>query len=171
MRIFITGFMGVGKSYLGRELARLLGFAFTDLDDAIEAAAGMTVAAIFKEKGEAAFRQLEASCLRALGQQQRAVVATGGGTPCFHGNMAWMNDHGITVYFFASPALLAARLEAEKDERPLLAGLKPRELAAFIERKLEERDAYYSMCHLQFQVPDRGLQGVDVLAAYLRRFF
>jgi shikimate kinase len=163
--------MGAGKSYLGKELARLLGFAFADLDEVIEASAGMSVATIFEELGEAAFRELEAACLRGFSEQEQTVVATGGGTPCFHQNLDWMNEHGITVYFFANPNLLASRLEAEKDKRPLLARLRPGELEAFIERKLEERAIYYGMCHLQFQVPVLGFDGVDALAGYLRRFF
>lgn len=163
--------MGVGKSYLGKELARLLGFAFADLDAVIEEKAGMAVAAIFKEMGETVFREMEAACLRGFGNEQRIVVATGGGTPCFHQNLDWMNEHGITVFFFASPAVLVGRLEAEKDKRPLLAALNPAEVVAFIEKKLQERAVYYNRCHLQFNVPERGLEGVSSLADYLRRFF
>lgn len=162
--------MGVGKSYLGKELAQQLGFAFADLDDEIEAKAGMSVAAIFEKMGETEFRKIEASCLRSFEDTQQIVVATGGGTPCFHENMDWMNEHGITVYFSASPAVLASRLQAEISKRPLLTGLAAGEMERFIEMKLEGRSKFYEMSHLQFNVPAHGLQGVDQLANYLSRF-
>ncbi len=170
MRIFILGFMGAGKSYLGKELANMLGFRFVDLDELIEAQLGLSVAEIFETGGELAFREAEAACLRSLGHERQVVVATGGGTPCFFENMQWMNDNGVTVFFRATPGLLAQRLIPEKVRRPLLAGLCDEEVEAFITKKLAERTLFYGLSHLEFEVPQEGNQGIEVLAKYLSRF-
>ena len=171
MRIFITGFMGAGKSYLGKELAKLLGFSFVDLDELVEARMAMPVTEIFRQFGEPAFRQLEAECLRNLADKEQLVVATGGGAPCFFENMQWMNENGITVYFYAPTQLLAQRLSPEKANRPLLASLSDANFEAFVEAKLVERTPFYELSHLQFTVPTEGFQGIEVLANYLSRFF
>ena len=171
MQIFITGFMGAGKSYLGKELAKLLGFGFVDLDELVEAQMEMPVTEIFRQFGEPAFRQLEAECLRSLGDKKQLVVATGGGAPCFFENMQWMNENGVTVHFYAPTKLLVQRLSSEKANRPLLAGLSDADLEAYVESKVAERSPFYELCHLQFTVPAEGFQGIEVLSNYLGRFF
>ncbi len=171
MQIFIIGYMGAGKSHLGRELAKRLGFHFIDLDETIEQQAGKSVARIFEQEGEPAFRQLEAEVLRSTALKQNSVVATGGGTPCFFENMDWMNKNGVTIYFHASPQLLTERLRLEKAKRPLLASIPDEGLLAFIESKLGERAHFYHQSQLQFNVPGSGFEGLDVLAGYLARFF
>ena len=171
MRIFLVGFMGVGKTYLGRALADSLGFAFVDLDEMIENSIGMTVPTIFQRLGEATFRKLEAENLRSLSNLTSAVVATGGGAPCYHDNMNWMNENGITIYLFASPMLLAERLRLEKSTRPLLADIPENELVSFIESKISERANFYENCHIQFEIPAKGIDGIDFLTQYLKRFF
>lgn len=163
--------MGAGKSFLGRILAEQLGFQFIDLDEFIEAKAGAPIAGIFQKSGETGFREMEASCLRDLTSQQQIVVSTGGGCPCFHGNMEWMNENGITVYFCADTALLVQRLLPEKAHRPLIADVPTEELAGFIESKMSERTSFYEKSHLKFLVPHQGTQGLDELGKYLRRFF
>jgi shikimate kinase len=106
-----------------------------------------------------------------LAGQQQIVVSTGGGCPCFSGNMEWMNSHGITVYFFATPALLAERLVLEKEHRPLLADIPVQNIEGFIESKLGERTPFYEQGHLKFLVPQLGTEGLLGLGEYLRRFF
>src|SRR5437773_11285939 len=96
--IFLMGFMGSGKTFFGKQLAQLLNYEFIDLDELIGKNEGATIAEIFFSKGEAYFRSKESSLLKSLSQNENAVIATGGGTPCFHDNMKWMNEHGITVY-------------------------------------------------------------------------
>lgn len=171
MRIFLVGFMGVGKTYLGRALAKSLGFDFVDLDELIENRIGMSVPSIFQQFGEPAFRQMEAESLRSLTDLPSVVVATGGGSPCFHDNMAWMNENGITVYLQASPVLLAERLHHEKAVRPLLANVPDEGLRNFIEAKISERANFYENCQIQFDVPAYGQDGIDALTKYLSRFF
>lgn len=169
MRIFLTGFMGSGKSYLGKLLATRLGFGFVDLDDLIEARMGMPIFQIFEQLGEPAFRKAEAECLRSLAVRGQIVVATGGGTPCFFENLNWMNENGVTIYLATSPLVLAQRLLSEKAKRPLLAHLQDNALKNFIEGKLTERREFYERCHLQFDVPAAGDAGIEQLSNYLGR--
>lgn len=140
--IFLIGFMGCGKTTLGRKLASRLGYAFMDLDDIFEAKAGMTIAEYFSAFGEDAFRKLESEVLKLTEYPENAVVSTGGGLPCFFDNMDWMNAHGKTVYIKLSPKTLADRLQNEKDQRPVLRD-HGKDLVGFITGKLGERDRFY----------------------------
>ncbi len=145
--IFLVGFMGCGKTTLGRKLASRLGYAFMDLDDIFEAKVGMTIAEYFSAFGEDAFRKLESEVLKQTEYPENAVVATGGGLPCFFDNMDWMNANGKTVYIKLSPKTLAGRLENEKDQRPVLRD-HGKDLVAFIAGKLAERDKFYSQASI-----------------------
>lgn len=141
--IFLIGFMGCGKTTLGRRLASRLGYAFVDLDEIFEARAGMTIAEYFSAFGEDAFRKLESEVLKQTKYPENTVVSTGGGLPCFFDNLDWMNAHGKTVYIKLSPKTLAGRLENEKDQRPVLRD-HGKDLVAFIAGKLAERDVFYN---------------------------
>ncbi len=168
MRIFLLGFMGSGKSHVGRELAALLKCPFHDLDARIEARAGCAVSEIFATRGEAAFRQMERDALRQLPDEEWSVVATGGGTPCFHDNMDWMNARGLTVFLDASPALLARRLFPERHKRPLIAHLNDMPaLTAFIESELNQRRPFYEQAHLTVQILHDDMPVARHLFVYL----
>ncbi|MEM1320423.1 MAG: shikimate kinase [Bacteroidota bacterium] len=143
MNIYLLGFMGSGKSFTGRQLAELMGYAFYDLDEQIEEAAGCSISELFARQGEAAFRALERQQLHRTADYQNAVIATGGGTPCFYDNIDWINRQGWSIYLKASPALLAQRLMAETAQRPLLADLNKNKLHSFIEDKLKARQHFY----------------------------
>jgi shikimate kinase len=142
--IFLVGFMGCGKTTLGRKLASRLGYEFIDLDHILEAQVGISITEYFSSFGENAFRNLESEVLKQTTYPENAVISTGGGLPCFFDNMQWMNTHGKTVYIKLSPKTLADRLENEKDKRPVLNGAKGKDLVAFIEGKLTDRDKFYS---------------------------
>ncbi len=142
--IFLVGFMGCGKTTLGRKLSSRLGYQFMDLDHILEAKEGMTIAEYFKKFGEEAFRKLESEVLKQTVYPEHAVISTGGGLPCFFDNMDWMNAHGKTIYIKLSPKTLAERLENEKGERPLLREKRGEALIAFIADKLIERDVFYN---------------------------
>ena len=114
MLIFLIGFMGCGKTTLGRKLASRLEYDFIDLDHVLEAEVGMSIAEYFSSFGEDAFRKLESEVLKKMDYPEHAVVSTGGGLPCFFDHMEWMNAHGKTVYIKLSPKTLADRLEHEK---------------------------------------------------------
>jgi shikimate kinase len=120
MRIFLTGFMGSGKTSVGERLARRLGVPFVDLDREIEQRAGSTVREIFAVHGEPAFRRLEAEALRESLAHAGAVIATGGGTPVFEANAQLMRAQGIAVFLNPSFATIAARIGGlGKEDRPL----------------------------------------------------
>lgn len=110
----------------------------------------MSVREIFRVRGEEAFRRLEAEALRELGSGDDIIVGCGGGTPCHSGNMEWMNTRGLTVLLEASHATLLRRLLEAQEQRPLLAGLSPEELAGFISAKLDERAPWYGMARIRF---------------------
>lgn len=141
--VFLIGFMGSGKSYWGRLLAKALRRPFVDLDELIEKKTGKKIAAIFAEAGEAVFRELEQRQLHESGAVPEAVVATGGGTPCFLDNMARMKKTGTTIYLKTPPEILIKRLKNEKNQRPLLKNTDDAELPELIKKRLAEREPWY----------------------------
>jgi shikimate kinase len=120
MRIYLTGFMGCGKTTVGRRLARRLGVEFVDLDEAIERRAGMTVRQIFEAQGEPAFRQMEAEALRGTLTLPDVVVALGGGTMAYEANAALVGANGLSVWINPAFGTIAARIGGRgKTDRPL----------------------------------------------------
>lgn len=148
MKIFLIGFMGCGKSTLGKKLAAKMSYEFIDLDHQLEKELGMSIGQYFAEHGEAAFREQEKKILQGYAYPGNVVVATGGGAPCYFDNMDWMNQNGTTVYISLAPAALAKRLESGKDKRPLLKDLTEEEMIAFIEGKLAEREEFYQAAQI-----------------------
>lgn len=141
--IFLIGFMGCGKTTLGRKLASRLGYMFIDLDHVLEARVEMTIAEYFSIHGEAAFRKLESEVLKTTPYPDNAVISTGGGLPCFFDNMQWINAHGKSIYIQLPAKILADRLEHEKTIRPVLQNRHGDALIAFIADKLVEREVFY----------------------------
>jgi shikimate kinase len=148
MRIFLIGFMGCGKTTLGKKLAQKMSYSFIDLDQELEKAAGMSVSDYFSANGEDAFRLLEKETLNTIDYPTNCVISTGGGTPCFFDNMEFMNSSGITIYIELPPVALAKRLEYGKHKRPLLADMDEKQLVSFIKSKLEERNSFYKRSFL-----------------------
>ncbi len=142
-KIFLIGFMGSGKSTVGRKLASQLKWSYIDLDEKIESEAGMKITDIFSVKGESWFRELESKMLRSLETETKAVISTGGGTPCFDDNMEYMLATGITIYLKLTPAQLKSRLMRSSHQRPLIIGIGSDKLLGFIEGKLAEREKWY----------------------------
>jgi len=143
MRIFLTGYMGCGKSTIGRKVAALMGITFIDLDKYIEERNFKSVPNIFAQEGEMAFRVKERQALVEVSQFEDIVIGTGGGAPCFFDNMKLMNDAGITIYLAPDNETLAFRLLKSKTERPLIAGKSKEELQLFIKQALEKRSPFY----------------------------
>lgn len=142
--IFLIGFMGSGKSTWGRKLAHQTGRPFIDLDEEIISETGMAIADYFSLHGENAFRTLESRVLKNLPLGQSAVVSTGGGTPCYFDNMAWMNKTGKTIYLYVPPKALWSRLmQTDIAARPALRGLSGKALLDDITSKLAERTPHY----------------------------
>ncbi|MDR0511040.1 MAG: shikimate kinase [Rikenellaceae bacterium] len=144
MVVFLIGFMGCGKSYLGRTLAARLGWELVDMDSEIERRCGMKIAEIFERHGEEYFRERERELLHELSERKRVVVSAGGGAPVHGDNMETMNRAGLTIYLKMSPSNLAKRLERGMDKRPLIRDLTPGQLLAFIETRLPEREQWYA---------------------------
>lgn len=159
MKIFLIGFMGSGKTTLGKRLATKLKYPFIDIDARIEAKIGSTIAEYFDKNGEVAFRQVENSVMKDADIPQNAVVATGGGAPCYLDNLEWMNNHGLTIYLSLSPKALAKRLENGVEQRPVLQNLKGEALEKFITEKLKSREPFYKQAKLilkgKDQTPER----------------
>lgn len=146
MPLFLIGFMGAGKTTLGRALeARLPGWRYIDLDEEVERQTGMSVAEVFASYGEGAFRKLEREALAeaAIGGG-KVIVGCGGGTPCFFDNMELMNSHGTTIMLRAGHSTLLRRLLEAQSRRPKLNGLSPEEVEKFITDSLAEREPWYS---------------------------
>lgn len=141
--IFLVGYMGCGKSTLGRAVSRVSGFPFIDLDTYIEGRYHMTVKDIFAAKGEQGFRDAERNMLHEVADFENVIVACGGGTPCFHDNMDYMNAHGTTVFLDAPIESLFSRLKLGRQKRPLIASKTDDELLDFIREALEQRLPYY----------------------------
>lgn len=143
MKIFLIGFMGCGKSTIGRILAAELNYKFVDIDNFIEKISGLTISEIFSNQGENKFREYESEALAGICDKDNIVVATGGGTPCFYGNMKTMSDNGMTIYLKTESEILYRRLVAEYTTRPLLKGLSDEERKKYITTTLQEREPDY----------------------------
>ena len=139
----MTGFMGSGKTTVGRPLAKALGLRFIDMDHHITDTCHKTIPELFDSLGELGFRELERQTLAELSLQENVVIATGGGTPCFFENMETMNRAGSTIYLQVSPEGLAARLKHGRDKRPLLRGKTDEELLRYIRESLSRREQFY----------------------------
>lgn len=157
MRIFLTGYMGCGKSTIGRKVAALMGMNFIDLDKYIEERNFKSVPDIFAQDGEAAFREKERQALHEVSQFEEIIIGTGGGAPCFFDNMNQMNEAGITIYLAPDNETLACRLLKSKTERPLIAGKSKEELMVFIETALAKRAPFYE----QSKIVIRGINDVQ----------
>jgi len=164
--IYLLGFMGCGKSYLGKRLAEHLNWQFMDLDAYLEAKESKTITQIFTEGGEALFRELEKNYLTATADFEHTVIAKGGGCPCFYDNMEWMDVSGRTLYLKTPIPILVERLQAETAHRPLLAGKTKQELSDFIAAKLAERAPIYEQAQVVFEY-QTGKEGVAELLEML----
>lgn len=155
-KIFLTGMPGSGKSTAGKQLAALLSCPFIDLDDEIEKMAGTDIPTIFSTHGEAHFRELERKALlRVTEDPGEAVVATGGGTPCFFDNMDVINKNGISVFIDVSLDELISRLDtAEKSKRPKFSGETA--LSTRLNELRKERINHYRKAHCHWHSLDQS---------------
>ncbi len=149
MKIFLIGFMGAGKTTIGRRLANRLGYEFYDTDLFFEEKYHFTIQRFFEQFGEDKFRELEKDVLHELLQlADKAVISTGGGTPCFFDNMEVMKRNGLTVYITMKYGALKNRLLHSKKRRPGVQQLNETELMKFIEELMKFREEYYKKAHI-----------------------
>lgn len=166
MKIFITGFMGSGKTHWAKIWAQQSSLTFYDLDALIEAEEGMTIEKLFDKKGEPYFRERETAMLYSLAKKDNFILSCGGGTPCFNNNIQWMNENGITVYLHCLPKTILQNVLAEKQQRPLIKNINESELLFFIEKKLKERESFYSQAKLTLKTEELDNNTITTILNY-----
>ena len=163
MKIILLGYMGSGKTTLGRKLACIIQHQFIDLDEYIEEQEGWIISQIFEEDGEDYFRKLERVYLHRVIEKEDVVISTGGGTPCFFDNMDQMNEYGKTIYINMHPKALLPRLISSPSTRPLLAGKDGKEMLNYVFKTLRSREKYYHKAK-------RVVTGYNLTARKLEKF-
>lgn len=166
-RIILIGYMGSGKTTVGKALSKNTGLMFYDLDWYIESRMHKTVAQLFAERGEEGFRKIEYNMLHEVAEFEDVIISCGGGTPCFFDNMDYLNQQGDVVYLKATPETLYKHLLMGKVERPLLKGKTPDELIAYITEHLKERAPYYEKARHSLDV--NVLDNYDKIAISVER--
>lgn len=159
--IFLVGFMGSGKTTLGRKLANHLQKKFIDLDHKIVERIGMSIPDYFAAFGEQQFRELESQILKEQ-QEHDVVISTGGGSPCYFDNMEWIIDNGLAIYLQLTPKALHHRLQQSNiAKRPALKNLNGDALLQFIEEKLQEREPFYKKAQLHIDQLNTSLESLS----------
>ena len=151
-RIILIGYMGAGKTTIGRALAKELGLDFYDLDWYIENRRRKKIPQIFEELGEEGFRKIEHNMLHEVAEFEDVIISCGGGTPCFFDNIDYMNQQGQVVYLHCTPEVLHGHLLMGRVERPLIKGKSPEELITFIKEQLATREQYYTKARYTLDV-------------------
>ena len=151
-RIVLIGYMGSGKTTVGKALAKEIGLPFYDLDWYIENRMRKKVSQIFAERGEEGFRVIERNMLHEVAEFEDVVVSCGGGTPCFFDNMDYLNSQAQVVYLRCEPEVLRQHLLMGKGDRPLLKGKSPEELISYITEQVAYREQFYTKARYTLDV-------------------
>ena len=151
-RIILIGYMGSGKTTVGKALSKETGMMFYDLDWYIDSRMRKTVAQIFAEKGEEGFRKIEHNMLHEVAEFENVIISCGGGTPCFFDNIDYINQQGEVVYLKATPEVLYRHLLMGKVERPLIKNKTPEELIAYITEQVAKREEFYNKARYTLDV-------------------
>lgn len=159
MKIILLGYMGSGKSTVAKLLARALQQPYTDLDDYIIAREGMSIKDIFAAKGEVYFRLQESKYLKELlNKNDDAIIALGGGTPCYANNMELIKKEAISFYLKGSIPTLCQRLRSEKEQRPLIASLDNEQLTEFVAKHVFERRNFYEQADRSISIDHKSAE-------------
>jgi shikimate kinase len=164
MLIFLNGFMGVGKTYWGKQWAAENNFSFIDLDEAIEEKLGKTVADIFEQQGEQFFRNEETALLNSFTGRNNTIVACGGGTCAFNDNLSLMQSIGLTVFLQDDVENIVTRLTNEIAKRPVLAKLEADNLQEAIGILYNKRLPFYQRCAITIPVTKINSQTFNTIA-------
>ena len=167
-RIILIGYMGAGKTTVGKALSKELQMPFYDMDWYIETRMHKTVKQLFDERGEDGFRIIERNMLHEVAEFENVIISCGGGTPCFFDNMEYMNRQGETVYLKASPDVLYSHLKMARTVRPLLLNKTPEEVQVFIREQLAVREHFYMQAKHIFNVD--LLDNRDKIKESVKRF-
>ncbi|WP_047547045.1 shikimate kinase [Psychroserpens sp. Hel_I_66] len=163
MILFLVGYMGSGKSLIGKSLANILDFDFIDLDHYIETKENASIKSIFESKGEIYFRKIESQSLLDMLSLKNTVVSLGGGTPCYGNNLEIMTSSKNikTIYLKATITTLSKRLFLEKSKRPLISHIDDiEELYEFIGKHLFERAPYYEKSNYKISTDDKSVNQI-----------
>jgi len=162
--IVLIGFMGTGKSVVGKRLAAGLGWTFYDTDRVVESRTGLTVAELFEKQGEDSFRLLEREVVREVSEKENCVISTGGGAPVHPENVQNLSQKGELICLTASPEVIFKRVERRLGARPLLLGTDPLDR---IKTLLEERRPFYAQA--SFTIDTTYFSIEKITDAILRR--
>jgi len=147
--LFICGFMGCGKTTHGKQLAKSIGYHFIDLDDYTENKFNKNITELFKDLGEEEFRTVETNSLtECINDNQKTIIALGGGTPCFNSNLELIKASGKLIYLKMDAENLYKRVFGIKSQRPLLASKEDKEMLTYIENLLKVRENFYNQADL-----------------------
>jgi shikimate kinase len=163
MKIYLIGYMGSGKSTLGKSLAKALGISWLDLDTEIEARYKISIPDFFSKYGETAFRDVEHKVLNDIALIPDLVVSTGGGVPCFHNNMQLMNQTGLTIYLEATPALILTRIGPYAWKRPLFQRMDGTDILEKITTHLKSREVFYHQAQFTIDATNPGIEDLKNL--------
>ncbi len=151
MRVYLIGYMGSGKTTVGRRLAKHMDYEFVDIDQLFEKRYRLSVSAFFEKYDENAFRQIEKELIEEVSTSSKLVISTGGGAPCFFENLEMMKKTGVVVYLQMAVKSLVDRLSNAKKIRPILKNLSGDELYSFIENQLSDRELFYNQANITMQ--------------------
>jgi shikimate kinase len=154
--IALIGFMGTGKTSVGRLVAEQLRFEYLDTDDVIQSATGRSITEIFEADGEAAFRALEEKVVKELADRKKTVIATGGGLPVNPKNLASLKTHSLVVCLWSSPEKIWERVR-HQSHRPLLHDKNPQ---AKIRELLAKREPFYKQADVLLNTDLRSVREV-----------
>jgi shikimate kinase len=167
-RIYLIGYMGSGKSTLGKRLANRMNYGFLDTDQVFEEKYACTIYDFFLTHGEAEFRKLEHKILRDTLKISGVIISTGGGTPCHYNNMELINQHGFSIYLQMPADALHQRLKRTRRVRPLTIGKNEAELADYIKTNLREREEYYKQASLSVSSLNLKARDLETMIQYYR---
>ncbi|MBI3502834.1 MAG: AAA family ATPase [Bacteroidetes bacterium] len=156
MKIFLIGYMGSGKSTVGKKLSCKLNLDFIDFDNYIENQTGKTISEIFEKDGEEKFRSMEHEYLKEIFKKENAVTSLGGGTPCFNNTIELINRNGISIYIEMTVDALVQRLIKARKKRPLIEGMNEVDLKFFIEANLEKRLPFYKQAKYTVEAKNKN---------------
>ncbi len=167
MKIVLVGYMGVGKTSLGKKLEKKVGFSCYDLDELIEKSENSTIETIFKDKGEVYFRKVEHELFKTfIERDEDFILSLGGGTPCYANNhLLLQRDDIISIYLKASVSALVEKLKNKRAKRPLIKNLSKDELQEYIAKHLFDRNFYYQ--NAKFKVNVDGKKKKEIVKEIL----
>ena len=156
--LYLIGFMGVGKTTIGKQIAAFNKVVFIDTDSQIEKETSKSIKEIFETDGEIAFRKLETDTIRSI--NRKAIIACGGGLPAHNNNIEYLKHKGTVIYLKASTETLIKRLEKNKNKRPLISNLTNEEQLEFIRKILKERGETYKQADYTIETDNKTVKEV-----------